>query len=134
MKPLETTIRHHLTDFLANEESFADFTSWMYLTIWNIDQHGDLGASDLGYSIMMALAEYDSGILTFSEFRDDLQALAQPIQVQWSDGSVRMSVLKTQSSASTVSGSLKAHLQNPLGLRPRRLQNATQRQLVMGFA
>ncbi|MFT4041409.1 MAG: hypothetical protein QM692_24715 [Thermomicrobiales bacterium] len=75
MTSLETTIRAHLTAYLANAESFADFTAWMYRTILNIDQYGEPAASDLGYAVMLALAEFDSGVLTLAEFRQELSAL-----------------------------------------------------------
>lgn len=76
MGHLETSIRSHLTDYLDGNASFAEFSAWMYRTIWNIDQHGDRQATELGYSIMLALAEYDSGVLSLPEFQLELQALA----------------------------------------------------------
>lgn len=76
MGHLETSIRSHLTDYLDGHTSIADFSAWMYLTIWNIDQHGDRQAAELGYSIMLALAEYDSGVLSLPEFQRELQLLS----------------------------------------------------------
>lgn len=76
MGPLETSIRSHLTDYLDGHTSFTDFSAWMYRTIWNIDQHGDRQAAELGFSIMLALAEYDSGVLSLPEFQSELRAFA----------------------------------------------------------
>ena len=77
---LETSIRNHLTDYLEGNTSFADFSAGMYSTIWTIDQHGDREATELGYSIMLALAEYDSGVLSLPEFQRELLVLAAPGQ------------------------------------------------------
>ena len=76
MGHLETSIRSHLKDYLAGQSSFADFSAWMYSTIWNIDQHGEPRATELAHSIMLALAEYDSGVLTLPEFEQELRAAA----------------------------------------------------------
>ena len=75
MGPLETSIRSNLSDYLDGHASFADFSAWMYRTILSIDQHGDREATELGYSIMLALAEYDSGVLSLPEFHRELLAL-----------------------------------------------------------
>ena len=76
MGHLETSIRSHLKDYLNGQMSFADFSAWMYSTIRNIDQHGEPRATELAYSIMLALAEYDSGVLTLPEFEQELRAAA----------------------------------------------------------
>jgi hypothetical protein len=76
MGPLETTIRRNLSDYLDGETTFADFSAWMYRTILNIDHRDDSDAAELGYSIMLALAEYDSGVLTLPEFQRELRELA----------------------------------------------------------
>lgn len=75
MGQLEQTMRRHIAEYLAGRESFADFTSWMYRAIWNIDQQGDTGATDLGFAVMLALAEFDSGLLTLADFQGELRAL-----------------------------------------------------------
>jgi hypothetical protein len=74
--PLETSIQSNLSDYLDGHTSFADFSAWMYRTILSIDQHGDREAAELGYSIMLALAEFDSGVLSLPEFQRELLALA----------------------------------------------------------
>ena len=76
MGPLETSIRSNLSDYLDGNTSFADFSAWMYRTILNIDQQGEGEASELGCSIMLTLAEYDSGVLSLPEFQRELLTLA----------------------------------------------------------
>lgn len=82
MGSLEQSIRRHLVDYLAGKESYDDFVDWMYGVIANIDQRGDQGASSLGYSIMLAIAEFDNDDLSLDDFRDTLRDLVQPTSVR----------------------------------------------------
>lgn len=82
MGSLEQSIRRHLVDYLAGKESYDAFVDWMYGVIVNIDQRGERGASALGYSIMLAIAEYDNEDLSLNAFQDTLRGLAQPAAVR----------------------------------------------------
>jgi hypothetical protein len=77
MSQLEQSIRHRLTSYLAGNLSLDDFTEWLVGATWNIGSTGDVAASELAYSIELALAEHSSGLLTLDELRSELGALGQ---------------------------------------------------------
>lgn len=77
MERLEPAIRHHLAAYLAGALSLDEFTAWLVAATWNIGTMGDAAASDLAYSIELALAEHSSGLLTLDELRAELQDLNQ---------------------------------------------------------
>lgn len=82
MGSLEQSTRRHLVDYLAGKKPYDEFVDWMYGVIVNIDQRGERGASSLGYSIMLAISEYDNDDLSLDAFLDTLRELAQPIAVR----------------------------------------------------
>jgi len=77
MRELVSTIRFQLGAFLSDDLSLDEFTAWLVGASWNIDNVGDVGASQLAYAIELALAEHSSGLLTEDELRRDLRDLNQ---------------------------------------------------------
>lgn len=81
MTERELTIRHQLGAYLCDAMSLDDFTAWLVAASWNIEQTGDIGASQLAYAIELALAEHTSGLLTLEELRRDLEDLHQRLDL-----------------------------------------------------
>ncbi|MFT4036836.1 MAG: hypothetical protein QM692_01550 [Thermomicrobiales bacterium] len=81
MPSLEQSVRHHLAEYLAENEAYDDFVDWMYGVIWNIEQRGEQAAARLGYAIMLAIAEFDDDVLTRERFQNALRQLAEPAAI-----------------------------------------------------
>ena len=79
MEPLEQSIRRNLVSYLASDVSLDEFTSWLVRASWNISSTSDTEASQLAYSIELALAEYSDGLLTLDELRAELLLLSQDV-------------------------------------------------------
>ena len=77
MEPLETTIRRHLTRYLAGDTSLDAFIDWFVGVAWTIEESGGPEARELTYAIELALAEASSGLLTPQELRAELEALSR---------------------------------------------------------
>ena len=75
MTERESAIRCQLGAYLSDAMSLDEFTAWLVGASWNIEQTGDIGASQLAYAIELALAEHSSGLLTLEELRRALQDL-----------------------------------------------------------
>jgi hypothetical protein len=77
MTERESAIRHQLGAYLSDAMSLDEFTAWLVGASWNIEQTGDVGASQLAYAIELALAEHSSGLLTLDELQRALRDLSQ---------------------------------------------------------
>ncbi len=82
MKSLEAAIRHQLVSYLSDHLSLDEFTAWLVAATWNIENVGELGASQLAYAIELSLAEHSSGLLTLEELRIELRAISQHVSLE----------------------------------------------------
>lgn len=81
MDSLEQSIRRRLIGYLAGKEAYDDFVDWMYGVIWNIEQSGDRDAARLGYSIMLAIAEFDNDVFSLERFQEYLRSLVESTDI-----------------------------------------------------
>jgi hypothetical protein len=81
MERLESTIRRQLVSYLTSDLSLDDFTEWIVGVIWDIEATGDPRATQLAYSIELALAELSSGLLTLDELREELVTLVSHVRI-----------------------------------------------------
>lgn len=77
MTERESAIRHQLGAYLSDAMSLDVFTAWLVGASWNIEQTGDVGASQLAYAIELALAEHSGGFLTLDELRSELRNISR---------------------------------------------------------
>ncbi len=81
MTERESAIRHQLRAYLSDDMSLDEFTAWLVGASWNIENVGDVAASQLAYAIELALAEHTSGLLTLDELRHALRDLNQHVDL-----------------------------------------------------
>lgn len=76
MDPLETAIRHHLTQFLTGALSLNELQDWLVNATWNMEATASSEAVQFAYAVELALAEFSSGFLTPEQLEADLLELA----------------------------------------------------------
>lgn len=77
MDPLETAIRHHLTEYLAGNLSLNELQDWLVNPTWNMEATASSAATQRAYAIELTLAEFSSGFLTPGQLRADLLEIAE---------------------------------------------------------
>jgi hypothetical protein len=77
MTERESAIRHQLGAYLSDALSLDEFIAWVVGASWNIENAGDAGASQLAFTIELALAEHSSGFLTLDELRSELRNISR---------------------------------------------------------
>ena|SRR5215212_950859 len=81
MMSLEAKIRHCLVSFLTGDISLDEFTAWLVGATWNIENTGDVEASNLAYAIELSLAEHSSGLLNLEELQSVLRGLSRHVNL-----------------------------------------------------
>jgi len=84
---LDLEIREKLAEHLANQISLDQFVQWFVPATWEIEESGNILASELAHEIQLRLAEFSENHWTEEELRRLLSPLIESYSVSIAFGS-----------------------------------------------